>query len=393
MIDTTALMTIASESFVDPVQPGHELINVTDVCFLVEHQPSGKNLLFDLGCRKDYWNLPPVIQKRLGDVIPSLKVKQDVSEILEEKGISLESISSIVWSHYHWDHTGNPATFPSSTSITIGPGVTHASPAIFPGYPVLPKSPLVASDFKDRHLHEINTFETYVGSLSAHDFFGDGSFYLLNTPGHCTGHICGLARTTPDTFIFMGGDICHFPGDFRPSTNIPLPNPIPAGTLDRTPFFPTPCPAELFTSHHPRRPSLAQTTTTPWYTITSHKRAAYIDPPLARQTLSKMQPFDDHSNVLVCLAHDTALLEVLPTLNQNPELDLQDWKAQGWKEKCHWGWLNELPRDGKKGRESIVQGFWREGKWWDFQGYKAQREQQRQQEQGEGGSDGEKGRL
>lgn len=38
--------------------------------------------------------------------------------------------------------------------------------------------------------------------------FGDGSFYLLEAPGHATGHMCGLARTTadPPLFVFMGAD-------------------------------------------------------------------------------------------------------------------------------------------------------------------------------------------
>jgi hypothetical protein len=33
-----------------------------------------------------------------------------------------------------------------------------------------------------------------------------------------------------------------------------------------------------------------------------------------------------------------------------------------YKEKLRWRFLNELPRDGKPGREPIVFGFWREGK-------------------------------
>lgn len=96
LIDTTTLMTIRSESFIKPVQKGHELINVTDVAFLIEHEPSGKRVLFDAGCRKDYWNLPAVIQKRLGDVIPSLRVDKDVSEILQAKSIPLESICTLI---------------------------------------------------------------------------------------------------------------------------------------------------------------------------------------------------------------------------------------------------------------------------------------------------------
>ena len=99
MLDTTAVMTIKSESFITPVQPGHELINVTDVAFLIEHQSSGKKLMFDLGTRKDYWNLPPVIQKRLGDVIPSLAVERDASEILQQHGVPLNEICKYV-DHY-----------------------------------------------------------------------------------------------------------------------------------------------------------------------------------------------------------------------------------------------------------------------------------------------------
>ena len=92
MVDTTTLMTGRAENFVKPVQPGHEIINITDVAFLVEHEASGKKMMFDLGVRKDYWNLPPVLQKRLGVVIPGLRVDKDVSEILEENGVGLGTI-------------------------------------------------------------------------------------------------------------------------------------------------------------------------------------------------------------------------------------------------------------------------------------------------------------
>lgn len=55
------------------------------------------------------------------------------------------------------------------------------------------------------------------------------------------------------------------------------------------------------------------------------------------------------------------MIEVLPFLNDEPEKDLNDWQEAGLKEKAHWGWLNELPRDGKPGRGMAVQGMWRHG--------------------------------
>ncbi len=92
MIDTTAVMTVKAQSFVEPALKGHELLNLTAVAFLIENEALGQRIMFDLGVRKDYWNLAPNIQKRLGGVIPSLKVDRGVPEILEEGGTSLDSI-------------------------------------------------------------------------------------------------------------------------------------------------------------------------------------------------------------------------------------------------------------------------------------------------------------
>jgi hypothetical protein len=85
-------MTVKAQSFVEPAQKGHEVLNLTAVAFLIEHEPSSRKILFDLGVRKDYWNLAPVIQKRLGNIIPGLKVDRGVPEILEGNGTSLDSI-------------------------------------------------------------------------------------------------------------------------------------------------------------------------------------------------------------------------------------------------------------------------------------------------------------
>lgn len=44
---------------------------------------------------------------------------------------------------------------------------------------------------------------------AAVDYFGDGSLYIVDTPGHITGHVNLLARTEPKTWVFLGGDCCH----------------------------------------------------------------------------------------------------------------------------------------------------------------------------------------
>lgn len=82
--------------------------------------------------------------------------------------------------------------------------------------------------------------------------------------------------------------------------------------------------------------------------MTDHPKSAYVDYPVATESVRKTQHFYDCPDVLVCSVHDPELLEVLPTLNKEPGDDLKEWKEKGWKEKCHEGWLNEFPREGSR---------------------------------------------
>lgn len=378
MIDTTAVMKLRAEAFLDPVMPGHELMSVVDVAFLIENPRLKRKTMFDLGVRKDYWNMPPAVAQRIENVIPGIRVDKDVTEILTEKGVGLEEIDDVIWSHSHWDHTGSTCAFPSSTKLNYGKGTGP-----IPGYPTNPDSALNDEDLQGRECIGVD-YEMQIGPFPAHDFYGDESLYLLNTPGHWPGHICALARTTPDTFVLLGGDICHFAGDFRPSGGRPLPDTIPEGAFGRDfgkakreARYPMPCPCAFFTDHHPQKsnPGVSQSDLkpreTPFYNLSTHEHSSYKDPPLASDTLQKMREyFDADPNILVCLAHDPALLDHLPTFNDDPSKDINDWKTTGMKEKCHWGFLKELPRYNDDGSvagegmrdEHIVEGTWREGK-------------------------------
>ena len=57
-----------------------------------------------------------------------------------------------------------------------------------PGYPAKGDSPILESDYEGRALNEIDFRDTglRLGQFRAMDFFGDGSFYLLDSPGVST---------------------------------------------------------------------------------------------------------------------------------------------------------------------------------------------------------------
>lgn len=322
-------------------------------------------MVFDLGSRKDWWNMSPTCREHLRKVIPALDVKKNMDEVLKEGGVDLKTIKRAVWSHWHWDHTGDLSKFPKETELIVGPGFKKS---FMPGYPANENSPMLDADYEGRTVTEISFSDPStikIGEFEAHDLYGDGSFYVLNVPGHAVGHISGLARTStnPDTFVFMGGDVCHFGGSMRPTQYAPMPSSIPSATpLKRSRFKQTPCPCSLFTSCHPsyEKEGEEAARTKPYYNVTHKEGSWYVDPPTAQASIDKLESFDADPNVFVCLAHDEGLL---PVVEWFPKGTISDWNSKGWKEASHWAFLNALPVEtgGKPAEKWFSEGLMRDG--------------------------------
>ena len=174
---------------------------------------------------------------------------------------------------------------------------------------------------------------TTIHGFRALDFFHDGSFYLLDTPGHAPGHLSALCRTTSPpststqtpTFIFLGGDSAHHAGIFRPSRHLPLPAPT-------TPS-PSAPPSLPPTNNHRLHPSSSASTLPFLLPSTTNDAGAFA------ATLAKMQELDASEDVLVLIAHDAGLegvVDVLPSGRAN------GWKGMGWKGKVRWRFLENL---------------------------------------------------
>lgn len=268
-----------------------------------------------------------------------------VRQILEEHGIPGSSIEAVVWSHWHADHTGDPSTFDPETALIVGPGFKKA---FLPGYPADPEAVILESDYAGRELREVRfTGGERVGRFAAHDYFGDGSFYLLDSPGHAVGHLCGLARVTSgggdagagagagvgaDSYVFMGGDASHHPGEFRPSAHLPLPGTISPHPLGGGEGGGMPCPGALF-EHLLRGGDGAR----PFYGIA--EGGVSVDPATAEETIGKMQEADAQGGrVLVVVAHDASLLDVVEFF---PKF-ANDFASKGWVEKGRWAFLKDF---------------------------------------------------
>jgi glyoxylase-like metal-dependent hydrolase (beta-lactamase superfamily II) len=169
-----------------------------------------------------------------------------------------------------------------------------------------------------------------IGPFKAFDFFRDGSFYLLDSPGHAIGHLAGLARTTknPDTFIMMGGDLCHHGGEIRPSRFMAIPKKItisgpPTGAASE-------CPGSVLENLKRSRGEVR--------TDAFFLPAMGLDIPEAISTIRKAQIADHRDDVLFVYAHDTTLRGVVNTFPASAN----DWKQHGWGSALRWQFLQDF---------------------------------------------------
>ncbi|KAK0452797.1 beta-lactamase-like protein [Desarmillaria tabescens] len=303
--------------FLEPVLPGYETMTAPIYACFIEHKATGKRLMFDLGLRKDQESFPPAIQQLLTLWKThgfGMSVDMDVFQKLQEGGIDPATINTVIWSHSHLDHTGDMSKFPSTTELVIGPGLdTHT-------FPTTPESPLLETDFAGRKVTQlaVKDFALTIGEYEAFDYFSDGSLYILNSPGHQPGHIAALARVTPTSFVLLGGDSCHHPGQLRPTAYL------------HKDFL---CPGRILES---LGDASVSSRTTPLLSVPSGK-SAYADPETASETITKLGKLDASPDILVLIAHDCTAPGVI---DEFPE-SMNDWKEKGWKEKLMWAFLEK----------------------------------------------------
>jgi N-acyl homoserine lactone hydrolase len=147
--------------------------------------------------------------------IEKMQPRQSTSEIIEAEGVPLKGV---FMTHLHLDHVCGLPDIPKDVPIYTGADEAEASlflnlfaqgtnNNLLDGRPALQE--LQFTKDPDRKLEGVN------------DVFGDGSFFAILTPGHTTGHVSYLARTTTGP-VLMTGDVSHtrwgWENDVEPGT-------------------------------------------------------------------------------------------------------------------------------------------------------------------------------
>ncbi|KAJ7718627.1 beta-lactamase-like protein [Mycena metata] len=318
-------------SLIGPVLPGRGSVPFPNYAFLVTHK-NNTRIVWDLGLRADTANYAPSIAGLFtAGIITVQPGAKGMTDLLTQGGVPLSSINQVIWSHAHFDHVGDMSKFPSTTQLVIGSETNTAT------FPQTAGASLLASDFANRTVTKIDFSKANhtFGNLKAIDYFGDGSFYLVDTPGHFPGHMSALARVTPTSFVYLGSDTYHNAAEMRPRPEFQKNYPCPAHlvaeakTAISTDFFWSPKTTDGAFDVVSRADPLMVASDLP--------TSLTADPITAGISLAKVAAFDADPDFFVVVAHDLSLRSSLPYFPKT----LNSWQTSKLKQNTVWNFVDQ----------------------------------------------------
>lgn len=176
-------------------------------CYLIKH--GDQYLLWDAGLSGALIDRP-VTQGPF-----QMRLARRITDQLAQLGVTPAQVKMVGISHYHDDHTGQLADFPTAT-LLIGTGdweaVRNAQPA--GGVNTVP--------FR----HWLTGGGRVEPVRRDRDIFGDGSVTMLATPGHTPGHAVLMVRLARKGVVLLTGDLWHAAESYRD-------NVVPRFNVDR----------------------------------------------------------------------------------------------------------------------------------------------------------------
>ncbi|KAJ5556352.1 hypothetical protein N7494_000267 [Penicillium frequentans] len=182
--------------------------------FFIRHAEYGRKIIWDLGMSSlkipdDY---PPVISNGMWNEAQVEGPHETIAAQIERRnGVTSAEIDTVLMSHAHFDHCRPVSeTFPNAT-VYFGPGtLEHCAPGHF----AKPSSMWDGRFFDPEKATENwktleGPWEHFGPFENAMDLFGDGSFWIIQAPGHMPGNLGACARLATGDWIVLGSDCCH----------------------------------------------------------------------------------------------------------------------------------------------------------------------------------------
>lgn len=181
---------------------------------------SGRRVLFDTGYATGEWctGWKGSVYRRL--LPPIVTEDDDVAVQLLRDGIDPDSITHVVLSHLHPDHIGGAHRFPDATFVlSAGQLRSLSAPRMREGI----LSGLLPTWFDTADRIVVDDDDFVLRAVGGHpvrttDLLGDGSYLVLDLPGHARGHLGALVagRVLLAGDAAWGSDLLHAADHLKP---------------------------------------------------------------------------------------------------------------------------------------------------------------------------------
>ena len=201
---TAAKWAVPLEGLVDLSDPAAAeleagLYDMEVLVHVIEHPVHGRWLV-DSGVSQGEGERVAGAGLALGSFLKDMEVLTSTAEFLEQG-----PVEGVLLTHAHVDHVLGLNDLPLDTPIWTGPGegTTRAGQNLL-------LRPWYRHAFADRSLNsfDVTQAQAFGPVPAAWDLFGDGSVWVLSTPGHTAGSIAVWARTEQGP-VLMTGDTSH----------------------------------------------------------------------------------------------------------------------------------------------------------------------------------------
>ncbi len=173
---------------------------LTAGCYLIKHNDT--YMLWDTGLSTDAIGKPLQGPGATGESLSKSLRDQLVTLKVDPKQIEIVGIS-----HYHFDHTGQAASFPQARLLM---GKADVTTLRVPGS--------TRAKALEHWLSGKGKLEEVVGDK---DVFDDKTVVMLDLPGHTPGHHGLLVKLAKQGYVLLSGDVAHFEENYA-TNGVPI---------------------------------------------------------------------------------------------------------------------------------------------------------------------------